>query len=229
MRFWVFWAATLLTTLVLPVDSQNAEPYPIRKDIAPPVGLTPPAASYTGIAPGAFNTPVEPRKEAKPPALGPVAPVWVVPPMYWPSLPDPSWQLNSVKPPTTPPPAAPAAPLAPPLAEQQSMMAGQLEQLSTEVNRLRDSPAPPGPPQLPSQAAVPPRPASPGAPLILILQNGQQLKLQSYGVMNQTLWDFSAQPARSIPISDVNVAASQRATEAVGAEFPSLNASVPPQ
>jgi hypothetical protein len=229
MGFLVFGAATLLTALALPADSQNAEPYPIRKDIAPPVGLTPQAAGYTGIAPGAFNTPVEPRKEAKPPALGPVAPVWVVPPMYWPSLPDPSWQLNSVKPPAPPPPAAPAAPLAPALAEQQSMLAGQLEQLSAEVNRLRDSPAPPGPPQLPSQAAAPPRPPSPGAPLILILQNGQQLKLQSYGLMNQTLWDFSAQPARSIPLSDINVTASQRATEAVGGEFPSLNASVPPQ
>jgi hypothetical protein len=229
MGFLVFWAATLLTTLALPADSQNAGPYPIRKDIPPPVGLTPPAASYTGIAPGAFNTPVEPRKEAKPPGRGPVAPVWVVPPMYWPPLVDPSWQLNSVKPPAPPPapppPAAPSAPLALAVAEQQSIMAEQLEQLSAEVNRLRDSPAPPVPPQLPSQAAAPPRPSSPGAPLILILQNGQQLKLQSYGVMNQTLWDFSAQPARSIPISDINVTASQRATEAVGSEFPSLNPS----
>src|SRR5436305_13063619 len=114
MGFLVFWAATLLTTLALPADSQNAEPYPLRKDRPPPVGLTPPAASYTGIAPGAYNTPVEPRveprKEAKPPALGPVAPVWVVP-MYWPPLADPSWQLNSVKPPAPPPPAAPSAPL----------------------------------------------------------------------------------------------------------------------
>jgi hypothetical protein len=74
----VFWAATLFTTVAHPVGSQTAEksnlwggqPYPIRKDIAPPVGLTP-AAAYTGIAPGALNTPVEPRKEPRPPALGP--------------------------------------------------------------------------------------------------------------------------------------------------------------
>ena len=145
--------------------------------------------------------------------------------MSWPSLADPSWQLNSVKPPATPPPAAPAAPLAPALAEQQSMMVGQLEQLSAEVNHLRGSPAPPGPPPLPSPAAAPPSPPSPGAPLILILQNGQQLKLQSYGVMNQSLWDFSAQPARSIPLSDINVTASQRATEAAGGKFPPLNPS----
>jgi hypothetical protein len=109
------------------------------------------------------------------------------------------------------------------------VMAGELERLSAEVNRLRDSPAPSIPPQAPSQAAVAPGSPSPGAPLILILQNGQQLKLQSYGVINQTLWDFSARPARSIPISDINVAASQRATEAVGGEFPALKASVPPQ
>src|SRR3982751_3991743 len=102
MGFLVFWAATLLTTLALPADSQNAEPYPVRKDRPTPPGLTPQAAGPTGIAPGAFNTSVEPRKKAKPPALESVAPVWVVPPMYW--FADPSWQLNSVTPPATPPP-----------------------------------------------------------------------------------------------------------------------------
>jgi hypothetical protein len=157
-----------------------------------------------------------------------VVPVWVVPPLYGPSLPDPSGPFNPVKPPVAPS-AAPAAPSAPALAEPSSVMAGELERLSAEVNRLRDSPAPSIPPQAPSQAAVAPGSPSPGAPLILILQNGQRLKLQSYAVMNQTIWDFSAQPARSLPVSSIDMTTSQRATEAAGGEFPLLDASVPPQ
>src|SRR4051794_34629835 len=49
----VFWAATLLSALDLSSYSQNAEPYPVRKDRPPPVGLTPVAAAYTGITLGA--------------------------------------------------------------------------------------------------------------------------------------------------------------------------------
>jgi hypothetical protein len=251
MGFSVFWAATLLTTLALSADSQNAEPYPLRKDRPAPVGLTPPAASYTGITPGAFNSTSEPRKEKAPIGLipptavypstapgafnpnfgqkeagqyglGQVGPLFLAPPLYWPSLPANSAPVNSVK-----PPAVPSEPNAQALTDQQGVMADQLEQLSAEVNRLKGSNAPPAPPPPPSssRAAGNPEPPAPGAPLILILQNGQRLQLQSYAVMNQTLWDFSEQPARRIPFASINIPASQRATEAAGGEFPSLNPS----
>jgi len=41
-------------------------------------------------------------------------------------------------------------------------------------------------------------------------------------VMNKVFWDFSQQPARRIPIANIDVAASKKATEAAGAEFPEL-------
>jgi hypothetical protein len=43
--------------------------------------------------------------------------------------------------------------------------------------------------------------------------------------MGQTFWDFSTQPARKIPLSSINVPESINASNANGAEFPSLTAS----
>jgi hypothetical protein len=60
-------------------------------------------------------------------------------------------------------------------------------------------------------------------PITLVLNSGAKVTLQSYAVMGQTIWDFSRQPARKIPLSSVNILASQQATEAGGAEFPALN------
>jgi hypothetical protein len=60
-------------------------------------------------------------------------------------------------------------------------------------------------------------------PITLVLNSGAKVTLQSYAVMGQMIWDFSRQPARKIPLSSVNVVASQQATEASGAEFPALN------
>jgi hypothetical protein len=60
-------------------------------------------------------------------------------------------------------------------------------------------------------------------PITLVLNSGAKVTLQSYAVMGQTIWDFSRQPARKIPLSSVNIVASQQATEASGAEFPALN------
>src|SRR3954470_4621443 len=39
-----------------PVQNLGGRPYPIRRDLPPPVGLTPPAAAYTGISPGALKS-----------------------------------------------------------------------------------------------------------------------------------------------------------------------------
>src|SRR5947208_14925303 len=71
MGFSVFWAATLVAALALSSYCQNVEPYPVRKDRPPPVGLTPPAAAYTGITPGAFSTTSGRRKEMAPIGLTP--------------------------------------------------------------------------------------------------------------------------------------------------------------
>lgn len=64
---------------------------------------------------------------------------------------------------------------------------------------------------------------TPQVPITLVLRNGQQIQVQNYAVMDHTFWDFTGQPARKIPVSSIDIAASTRATEAKGAEFPQLN------
>jgi hypothetical protein len=56
----------------------------------------------------------------------------------------------------------------------------------------------------------------------LVLRDGQRLSVENYAVMNQTFWNFSKRPAQRIPISSIDVAASTKATEAEGGEFPQL-------
>ncbi len=67
-------------------------------------------------------------------------------------------------------------------------------------------------------------PATPQVPVTLVLRSGQQIEVQNYAVMDQTFWDFTNQPARKIPLSNIDVAASAKATEAKGGEFPSIDA-----
>jgi hypothetical protein len=63
---------------------------------------------------------------------------------------------------------------------------------------------------------------APRVPITVVLRNGQRIQVQNYAVMDHTFWDFTRQPARRIPVSSIDIAASTRATEANGAEFPQL-------
>ncbi|MBV9294410.1 MAG: hypothetical protein JO145_02465 [Acidobacteriaceae bacterium] len=59
-------------------------------------------------------------------------------------------------------------------------------------------------------------------PVMLVLHSGQTVEVQNYAVMDQTFWDFTRQPAQKIPIANIDIAASTRATQAKGGEFPQL-------
>jgi hypothetical protein len=63
-------------------------------------------------------------------------------------------------------------------------------------------------------------PAPPAAPIVVVLKNGQHIQMQSYGIMNGLLWDFSRPNSQRIPMASIDVAASVRATQAVGGSFP---------
>jgi hypothetical protein len=74
------------------------------------------------------------------------------------------------------------------------------------------------PPATPQTAQTQPSP-----PVTLVLRNGQKMQVQNYAVMGSIFWDFSKQPARRIPLSSIDLAASAKATEANGAEFPAIS------
>ncbi|MGH9656186.1 MAG: hypothetical protein ACRD6B_22305, partial [Bryobacteraceae bacterium] len=103
----------------------------------------------------------------------------------------------------------------------QAAIVNQLRQLHAEVQDLKaaEAAAPPPAPAYP-RAASESEPQQP--PVTLVLRNGQQLTVSDYAVMDQTFWDFSKRPVYKIPLSSIDMAASQRATAAAGGEFPAL-------
>jgi hypothetical protein len=101
-----------------------------------------------------------------------------------------------------------------------NMLGEQVARLSAEVAQMRQE----GAPAIPPYASPQNDPAPPAAPPItVVLRSGQKLQVQSYAVMNSSFWDFSKEPARRIPLSNIDIAASTKATEANGAEFPQIN------
>ena len=102
-----------------------------------------------------------------------------------------------------------------------NLLGEQIQRLSAQVEQLRieqqQQAAPP-----PPAAAQAPRDPPPVAAITVVLRDGRQLHVVSYAVMNQVFWDFSQQTARRIPVADIDVAASTKATEAAGGEFPEL-------
>jgi len=100
-----------------------------------------------------------------------------------------------------------------------NLLGEQIQRLSAQVEQLR-SEQQPAPPVNVSQAPQEAPPAA--APITVVLRDGQRLQVANYAVMDRVFWDFSKQPARRIAVADIDVAASAKATEAAGGEFPEL-------
>ncbi len=99
----------------------------------------------------------------------------------------------------------------------QNALGQQVQRLTAEVDQLKYGPPPP----LSARSSDPP--PTPVMPITVVLRNGQTLQVQNYAVMDQTLWDFSKQPVRKIPVSNIDITASSQATAANGAEFPQID------
>lgn len=100
----------------------------------------------------------------------------------------------------------------------QNALIDQVQRLSAQVAQLEN-----GSQQRPPMDMMQQEPqAPPPVPVTLVLRDGQQLQVQNYAVMDQTFWDFTRQPVRKIPISSIDIAASAKATEAKGGEFPQM-------
>jgi hypothetical protein len=79
-------------------------------------------------------------------------------------------------------------------------------------------------PPAPYYMAQPPVPAddppTPAVPIVVVLKTGQRVQMQSYGIMNGLLWDFSRPGSQRIPMANIDVAASVKATQEAGGSFP---------
>jgi hypothetical protein len=89
----------------------------------------------------------------------------------------------------------------------------EISRLAEEVEMLREQQARNAPQPAPSQA--PQRPAS----TVLVFRDGHRTEVQNYGIVGQTLWIFTEQRARKIPLSDLDMDATQEANAERGVEF----------
>ena len=81
-----------------------------------------------------------------------------------------------------------------------NLLGEQIQRLGSEVEELRAQQQEGyAPPQytVPPAAQKEPDPAA--DPITVVLKNGQEIKVQSYAVMDGTFWDFSKQPRTAYP------------------------------
>jgi len=173
-----------------------------------PIGGLPYGAERTGLPKGGPGSHSPGRHDHRGGAVG----YLVGAPFYY-SYGDYGSSIFDTPPPVDPGMSADADFTANLLSEQIQKLSAQVEQLRSEQQQTATAPV---------AAQQVPRDAPPVAPITVILRDGQCLQVASYAVMNQVFWDFSQQPARRIPVANIDVAASTKATEATGAEFPEL-------
>jgi hypothetical protein len=180
--------------------------------------LNPPAASYTGILPGAFKS--SPYGAGR---YGRGGGALFAAPLYLPYL-GYGTSLN-----TFPSYNETIDPNAQAFGVAQDALAEQMRQLTADVDSMkRQLSAPPPPPSIPETPRAMTQPPADGGTdpqpgIAVVLKNGQRMSVESYAVMNGFLWDFSKQPVRKIPVSSIDIPESTKATEASGGEFPDLS------
>jgi hypothetical protein len=112
------------------------------------------------------------------------------------------------------------------LGEQVQRLSDQVEQLNAQQYSAPPPYAPAGyynvPPNNNNLPASNPAPEPAPPAVTVVLRSGQKIQVQNYAIMGDSFWDFSHQPARRIPLANVDVAASTKATEAGGGQFPAL-------
>jgi hypothetical protein len=67
--------------------------------------------------------------------------------------------------------------------------------------------------------ATRPRPEPPAPSTVLIFRDGHQAEVHNYAVAGQTLWIFSEERARKVPLADLDLDATRNANEERGVEF----------
>lgn len=71
----------------------------------------------------------------------------------------------------------------------------------------------------PSTARQQQQPAQPSPATVLIFRDQHQEQVQNYAVVGQTFWNFTSGRTQKIPLSELDLPATQKANEAQGTEF----------
>ena len=98
---------------------------------------------------------------------------------------------------------------------QQKRNMEELDRLQDRVDRLeqeRASANVPRPPQYEAQK-------SSSSPAILIFRDGHSREVENYAIVGQTIWLFNEQRATRVPLSDLDIAATQKANQDRGVDL----------
>src|SRR5256885_5807100 len=102
------------------------------------------------------------------------------------------------------------------VTDRYSDLAGEVGRLTSEIEQLRQEQA------LRAQARqVPPEPsplAEENTPTILVFRDGHRSEVRNYAIVGKTLWAFTEQRARKIPVSDLDVEATRKVNADRGVE-----------
>jgi hypothetical protein len=102
-------------------------------------------------------------------------------------------------------------------ANEYADLRGELGQLTSEVEQLRQEQA------LREQARLaspPPSPVVENTPTILVFRDGHRSEIRNYAIVGKTLWVFTEQRARKISVSDLDIDATRRVNAGHGVEVP---------
>jgi hypothetical protein len=102
------------------------------------------------------------------------------------------------------------APEAPAVSQNESELSYEVGRLSAEIEQLRQQQA-----QL--QAPPPPQALSPNT--VLIFRDGHHVEIQNYAIVGQTLWVLEERNSSKIPLSDLDLDATQKENRARGLRF----------
>jgi hypothetical protein len=121
--------------------------------------------------------------------------------------------------------SAAAASVPPPVVDPTAMaITDEVGRLRSEVDQLKMQSAAPNPAGLlPAPAAAPSAPEVNNEPpepaTLIVLRDGRRIETTNYAVMEQTLWNFSAKPVQKLSLSDIDMAASEKANAERGVDF----------
>ena len=99
----------------------------------------------------------------------------------------------------------------PSVSQAEVDLAYEVQRLSREVEQLRLEQSAAAPRQL-----APPPPERPAVPVVLVFRDGRRQSIMNYAIVGQTLWVLDELNSVRIPLSDLDLDATQRANPGQG-------------
>jgi len=96
-------------------------------------------------------------------------------------------------------------------------LAYQVGRLSQEIEQLRQQQTITSYTQPTATSQVTPQQRT---PTVLVFRDGHRMEIQNYAIVGQTLWVFDERAATKIPLSDLDLDATQKENRGSGFRFP---------